>query len=284
MAGQEVQVAVLGGSTDVTVQAAAVAAFADATRKAGVSEAPPIESLAEVIPLGDLPSESGGRPVIGVASSSLEPHGFDPKGTFIITGPSGSGRTTALAATAAALHRFSSASELHLMTPRRQSELLDLGVWAETAVGGEAATALATPARGRHRGGAHHPARRGLRRARRRPRPGGRRERADRTRQGVRRQRPARRRRGGVGLLHDQLRPAVAAQDVALGPGPAPRRQRGALGVQGQPARPQPGRAAAGPRLRHREGQVRADPDRPPLTPFPSSGLVVTPPRHGWGG
>ena len=144
MAGQEVQVAVLGGSTDVTVQAAAVVAFADATRKAGVPEAPPIESLAEVIPLGDLPSESGGRPVIGVASSSLEPHGFDPKGTFIITGPSGSGRTTALAATAAALHRFSSASELHLMTPRRQSELLDLGVWAETAVGGEAATALAT--------------------------------------------------------------------------------------------------------------------------------------------
>ena len=62
----------------------------------------------------------------------------------LITGPSGSGRTTALAATAAALHRFSSASELHLMTPRRQSELLDLGVWAETAVGGEAATALAT--------------------------------------------------------------------------------------------------------------------------------------------
>ena len=58
MAGQEVQVAVLGGSTDVTVQAAAIAAFADATRKAGVSEAPPIESLAEVIPLGDLPSES----------------------------------------------------------------------------------------------------------------------------------------------------------------------------------------------------------------------------------
>ena len=144
MAGQEVQVAVLGGSTDVTVQAAAVAAFADATRKAGVSEAPPIESLAEVIPLGDLPPESEGRPVIGVASSSLEPHGFDPKGTFIITGPSGSGRTTALAATAAALLRFSSPSALHLMTPRRQSELLELGVWAETAVGGEAATALAT--------------------------------------------------------------------------------------------------------------------------------------------
>ena len=91
MSGSEVQVAVLGGSSDVTVQAAAIEAFADATRKAGVSQAPPIESLAEVIPLGDLPSEFGGRPVVGVASSSLEPHGFDPKGTFIITGPSGLG-------------------------------------------------------------------------------------------------------------------------------------------------------------------------------------------------
>jgi len=34
---------------------AAVAAFGEATRNAGVSEAPPIESLADLIPLGDLP-------------------------------------------------------------------------------------------------------------------------------------------------------------------------------------------------------------------------------------
>jgi len=144
MAGSEVQVAVLGGSSDVTVQAAAIEAFADATRKAGVSQAPPIESLAEVIPLGELPSEFRGRPVLGVASSTLEPHGFDPKGTFVITGPSGSGRTTAVAAAAAGLFRFSSSTALYLMTPRRSSELLDLGIWAETAVGGEASTKLAT--------------------------------------------------------------------------------------------------------------------------------------------
>ena len=143
MNGSEVQVAVLGGSTDVTAQAAAVAAFGEATRNAGVSEAPPIESLADLIPLGDLPPESGGRPVVGVASSSLEPHGFDPKGTFIITGPSGSGRTTAVATTAAGLFRFSSHSALHLMTPRRSSELLELDIWAETAVGGDAAGQLA---------------------------------------------------------------------------------------------------------------------------------------------
>ncbi len=143
MNGSEVQVGVLGGSSDVTVQAAAVEAFAAATRKAGVGSAPPIESLALDIPLADLPPEHGGRPVIGVASSTLEPYGFDPKGTFVITGPSGSGRTTAMAATAAGLYRFSSASALYLMTPRRSSELLGLGVWAETAVGGEATTALA---------------------------------------------------------------------------------------------------------------------------------------------
>ncbi len=66
MSGSEVQVAVLGGSSDVTVQAAAIEAFADATRKAGVSQAPPIESLAEVIPLGDLPRSSG----VGLSSAS----------------------------------------------------------------------------------------------------------------------------------------------------------------------------------------------------------------------
>ncbi len=143
MNGSEVQVAVLGGSSDVTVQARAMEAFGEATRKAGVAPAPPIESLAEVIPVGDLPAEVGGRPVLGVASSSLEPYGFDPKGTFVITGPSGSGRTTAVAATAVGLYRFSSRAALHLMTPRRHSELLDLGIWAETAVGGEAAAKLA---------------------------------------------------------------------------------------------------------------------------------------------
>ena len=80
MSGSEVQVAVLGGSSDVTVQAAAIEAFADATRKAGVSQAPPIESLAEVIPLGDLPSEFGGRPVVGVASSTPRAARLRPEG------------------------------------------------------------------------------------------------------------------------------------------------------------------------------------------------------------
>jgi S-DNA-T family DNA segregation ATPase FtsK/SpoIIIE len=143
MNGSEVQIAVLGGSVDVTAQARAIEAFGEATTKAGVPIAPPIESLADVIPVADLPPETRGRPVLGVASSSLEPHGYDPKGTFVITGPSGSGRTTALAATAVGLFRFSSAAALYLMTPRRSSELLDLGIWAETAVGAAATTALA---------------------------------------------------------------------------------------------------------------------------------------------
>ncbi len=143
MAGTEVQVAVLGGSPDVTVQAAAVRAFGAATRKAGVTAAPPIESLAEVVPVASLPAEQGGRPVLGVASSTLAPHGFDPRGSFIITGPSGSGRTTALAATAEGLHRFSAAAALYLLTPRRGSELLVRSLWTETAVGAEACSALA---------------------------------------------------------------------------------------------------------------------------------------------
>ncbi|MDN5795265.1 MAG: FHA domain-containing protein [Intrasporangium sp.] len=143
MNGSEVQVAVLGGSCDVTVQARAIRAFGEATRKAGVAPAPPIESLAGVVPVGDLPPEVAGRPVLGMASSTLAPHGFDPRGTFVVTGPSGSGRTTAVAAIAVGLYRFSSSVALYLMTPRRGSELLDLGIWSETAVGSEAGSKLA---------------------------------------------------------------------------------------------------------------------------------------------
>ncbi|MBK8758238.1 MAG: FHA domain-containing protein [Actinomycetales bacterium] len=131
----EVQFAVLGGSSDPTVQAAAISAFAAAARKAGVREAPKIESLAERVDLRELPAVVGGKPVLGVASSTLAPHVFTPKGTFVLTGPSGSGRTTALMTMCISTRRAMPLADMHLFTPRASSPLVGLGIWNSVSVG-----------------------------------------------------------------------------------------------------------------------------------------------------
>ena len=65
--GREVQLAVLGGSADSTVQARAISGFAEGMRRAGVPEAPAIESLPELVPLANLPArDESGNPVLGL--------------------------------------------------------------------------------------------------------------------------------------------------------------------------------------------------------------------------
>jgi S-DNA-T family DNA segregation ATPase FtsK/SpoIIIE len=140
---RELQCAVLGGSSDVTLQARAVAGFAEAVRRSGQAHAPGIGNLAESVALTELPSEVDGRPVLGLGSTALAPFGFEPRGSFALTGPSGSGRTTALAAMAMALHRWNARACLYLFTPRRSSGLRKLPVWAEQAVGADACAELA---------------------------------------------------------------------------------------------------------------------------------------------
>lgn len=139
----EVQCAVLGGSADVTLQSRAVTAFGEALVRAGVAPAPPIRSLVESVALDDLPVDVGGMPVLGVASSSLAPIGFMPRGSFVVIGPSGSGRTTAMATMATALRRWSGAGELFLLTPRAGGFLGRLGVFTEVAAGPDQCDELA---------------------------------------------------------------------------------------------------------------------------------------------
>jgi S-DNA-T family DNA segregation ATPase FtsK/SpoIIIE len=140
---REVQCAVLGGTTDVTGQARAVSGFAEAVRKSGQKEAAEIRNLVEKVDLVSLAAEVGGRPTIGVGSTTLSAAGFEPKGSFVIVGPSGSGRTTTLAAMATAVRRWNRSAPIYLFTPRKSSELLRLPIWTETATGSEAIVALA---------------------------------------------------------------------------------------------------------------------------------------------
>lgn len=139
---REVQVAVLGGSQDASEQSRMVRGFAETMAKSGRTPAPPIASLPEVVPASDLPAEVGGLPVIGMDSDELAPVAFDPRGGFVVTGPPGSGRTTTVAAMVRAVKRWNPAAQAHLITARRNSELLDMPEFDTTATREEAVKEL----------------------------------------------------------------------------------------------------------------------------------------------
>jgi S-DNA-T family DNA segregation ATPase FtsK/SpoIIIE len=132
-----------------------VSAFGEAMRSAGVSKAPPIRSLTNRVLLRELPVEVGGRPVLGVGSTSLTAVPFEPRGSFVVTGPSGSGRTTSLASIARSLRAWNPDIEMYLITPRRLSELAALPDWSELAAGTEAIVELASRIQGELSKGAH---------------------------------------------------------------------------------------------------------------------------------
>jgi S-DNA-T family DNA segregation ATPase FtsK/SpoIIIE len=73
----------------------------------------------------------------------------------VVTGPSGSGRTTSLAALGQSLHRWDREMKLYLFTSRRSSELAGLQFWSEVAVGTDASAALGLRLAGELLAGAH---------------------------------------------------------------------------------------------------------------------------------
>lgn len=151
----EIQCAVLGGTSEVATQSRAVSAFGNDLRAAGVNEATPIGSLTERVLMDTLPCEVDGWPVLGVGSTRLSPLTFEARGSFVVTGPSGSGRTTSLASLAKSLHRWSAATTLYLVTPKTSSELATLSDWAEVAAGADAVIALAVRLQAEIREGRH---------------------------------------------------------------------------------------------------------------------------------
>jgi S-DNA-T family DNA segregation ATPase FtsK/SpoIIIE len=142
--GREVQIAVLGGSSDSTMQARAINGFAEGVRRAGVPQAPPILSLPESLSLSELPAvDASGRPAIGLSSTTMRPVGFDLRGSQIVLGPSGSGRTTAVLTMAQAALRAQPELRCWLFSPRRSVLTRATGLWTETAVGVDDCRALA---------------------------------------------------------------------------------------------------------------------------------------------
>lgn len=92
--GHEIQVGVHGGSPNVAVQAREISELARAMRRNGVAEAPGVRRLPERVEWSQLRHTAHGRPVLGVADETLEELTYEPRGTFMVTGPMSSGRTT----------------------------------------------------------------------------------------------------------------------------------------------------------------------------------------------
>ncbi len=130
--GHEAQIAVLGGTMNVVDQTKALIALGDRLRAEGVRDLPEIGALPTMVGADEMPAQVGGMPVFGVADDTLAPHGFEPIGSFVVSGPPASGRTNALKALVVAMERFDPGVKMYHLGSRR-AELKDFRPWVRTA-------------------------------------------------------------------------------------------------------------------------------------------------------
>ncbi|QDB78911.1 FHA domain-containing protein [Georgenia wutianyii] len=132
--GLEMQVAVLGGSTNLAEQVRAIEKLAGTLRRAGVPEAPEVRRLPELVPADAMPAHLGGFPVVGVADDTLEPVGIEALGTFLLAGPPQSGRSNALHWLVTSIRRAHPEARF-LYFGARRSALRGLDLWEHAATG-----------------------------------------------------------------------------------------------------------------------------------------------------
>ena len=140
--GNEAQISVVGGSTNVAEQAKAVQRLAETVSALGRPAAPIVGSLPREVELAELPIGCDGRPTLGIGDVTLGPVGFEPTGTFLVAGPPASGKTTALVSLAQTVARWRPDSRLFLFGTRRSS-IQDALPWLERALTPDAGAELA---------------------------------------------------------------------------------------------------------------------------------------------
>jgi S-DNA-T family DNA segregation ATPase FtsK/SpoIIIE len=127
LGNDEVQLAVLGGSTLVTDQARAVEHLAERLRRQGRPEMAPVPRL-EARRLAELPTQFEGRPVIGMSGETMGPLAIEPRGSFVVAGPPGSGVRDALVTIVRALRRWRPGHRVAYLGSSR-SPLAGVDVW-----------------------------------------------------------------------------------------------------------------------------------------------------------
>jgi len=143
MGRAELQVAVFGASPDAAAQALAIGRLAATMRRQQIAAAPPVRQLPELVLLSALPVLADGRPAIGIADDNLGPVGLRPEGVFLVSGPPGSGRTTAVGTVALAIGRADPGA-VRVFFGGKRSPLIGLGIWQQICTEpGEVAEAAA---------------------------------------------------------------------------------------------------------------------------------------------
>ncbi len=140
--GQEVQVAILGGSPNLAVQARELTRLAESMRRHGVRQAPPVRRLPARVALNELAVDGAGGLVVGLDDETLEPAVIAPSGTLLVSGPPGAGRSTTLATIAASVRRQQPNRRTVLLSPRR-SAIAELGMFTEAHTSLEAVESAA---------------------------------------------------------------------------------------------------------------------------------------------
>jgi S-DNA-T family DNA segregation ATPase FtsK/SpoIIIE len=133
----EVQLAVLGGNSNLALQAREVNKLSQAMTRQGLEPAPQIQRLPEQVDLDILPVGAADQPVIGVDDESLDPASITARGPLLVAGPPGAGRTVALVTMAYALRRSNPDVELVYIGSRRSS-VASLPIWNRSLVGTDA--------------------------------------------------------------------------------------------------------------------------------------------------
>jgi len=138
--GRELQIGAPGGTADTAVHVERIALLASAL-EGRVESAPPIARLPRCIPSTDLPATDGDRVVIGLGHKTLKPVSISLDGIFVVTGPPGSGRSTAMRTIVRNARSARPAAAFHLLSVR-QGELADEPHWGESAVSPGSARAV----------------------------------------------------------------------------------------------------------------------------------------------
>lgn len=133
---KEIQLAVLGGSSNLAVQSRHVRRLAETMLRQNVLPAPEIQRLPEQIQLRALPPGAGGTVVIGLDDESLQPRSVVPRGVLMVAGPPGSGRSTTLVALADSLKRSNGDSHCIYVAPRRTG-IASQSIWDRVVIGVE---------------------------------------------------------------------------------------------------------------------------------------------------
>ncbi|QBE48548.1 FtsK/SpoIIIE domain-containing protein [Leucobacter triazinivorans] len=102
----EIQIALLGGAQNLAGQARELEQLAITLRHGGVQQAAEVRNAPDRVPLSELATDSGGRPVYGIDTRTFVPVGMRMSGLGVVSGPAGSGQSTAVRSCVEALSRW----------------------------------------------------------------------------------------------------------------------------------------------------------------------------------